>query len=322
MLEQLYPNIYKNEIPLPNNPLKSINCYIIVSEERNLIIDTGFNQPECAQQFLQGITELNLDMSRTDVVLTHLHSDHIGLASLAQKMGARILAGEKEALVGAVFSEEYWRFFYKLMKMYGLEKYGLTAQDHPGYRLRPDAFIESEPLRENDQITVGEYVFSVVNIPGHTLGHIGLYEKTHKLFFCGDHILSKITPNIICWGLEQDALALYKDSLKKLYDFEIRMLLPGHRHLITDHRARINELVTHHDYRLNEVAAIISCSPKSPCETAAEMRWDLKVDRWENFPKAQKWFSAGEAMSHLEHLYCTGRAKRTERDGVFYYELK
>ena len=323
MLEQVFPNIYKNEIPLPQNPLRSINCFIVVSPERNLIIDTGFNRPECEAGFIAGISELDLDMSRTDVLLTHLHSDHIGLAPLAQRMGARILAGEQEGkLVRKVSTEEYWQFFYQLMKMYGLERYGLTAQDHPGYRFRPAELIDYTPIRENDSLKIGGYSFIVVNTPGHTLGHIGLYEPQHKLFFSGDHVLGNITPNIICWGIEQDSLTIYQDSLRKLYDYDIQLMLPGHRNLIHNHKARIDELLAHHERRLSEVAAIISHSPQCPCATAAQMSWDLKIDQWENFPKAQKWFSAGEAMAHLEYLFLSGKARRTERDGVFYYELK
>ena len=58
MIEQIYPHIYSNPIPLPKNPLKALNSYIIVSPERNLIIDTGFNQPECIEAFFGGVAEL------------------------------------------------------------------------------------------------------------------------------------------------------------------------------------------------------------------------------------------------------------------------
>lgn len=33
MTVEVYPNIYKHEIPLPGNPLKAINSYIILAEE-------------------------------------------------------------------------------------------------------------------------------------------------------------------------------------------------------------------------------------------------------------------------------------------------
>ena len=42
MLTQIADNIYRKVVPLPNNPLREINAYIITGE-KNLLIDTGFN---------------------------------------------------------------------------------------------------------------------------------------------------------------------------------------------------------------------------------------------------------------------------------------
>ena len=96
MTEQLYPNIYRLRIPLPKNPLKELNCYVIAGKERSLIIDTGFNRPECEEALLGGIAELGIALDRTDVLLTHRHSDHTGLARLLEERGARVFAGRAE----------------------------------------------------------------------------------------------------------------------------------------------------------------------------------------------------------------------------------
>ncbi len=52
MIEEVTKYFYRVEIPLPGNPLKSINSYILKGRGRNLIIDTGMNQEECMEQFL------------------------------------------------------------------------------------------------------------------------------------------------------------------------------------------------------------------------------------------------------------------------------
>jgi len=98
MPELMYPNIYCNRIPLPKNPLKSLNSYIITSHDRNLIIDTGFNQPECEKAFFDGIAEIGIDLTKTDLLLTHRHSDHTGLAGILDQKGVRIYAGAKETV--------------------------------------------------------------------------------------------------------------------------------------------------------------------------------------------------------------------------------
>jgi len=323
MITEIYSNIYKQEIPLPKNPLKAVNSYIITSPERNLIIDTGFNIEECKKAFMEGIEELGIDLTKTDLLVTHLHSDHSGLAAELEKQGVTVYAGKTDGkMINEMTNDTYWTNFNSYKTMFHLEQDNISVDDHPGYKYSLKEPIEFTPVEEGDVITIGDYSFQVVDIPGHTPGHVGLYEKNHKLFFCGDHILDKITPNIAFWGFEKDILAVYFNSLKKVYEYDIDFLFTAHRNIIIDHKRRINELLDHHDHRLNEVKEIIKNNKRTVRDTAANMHWELRYDNWEDFPKAQKWFASAEAMSHLEHLACIGEAEKTEEDGILYYKLK
>ena len=324
MLRQIYPNIYCNEIPLPKNPLKYLNSYIVVSPDRNLIIDTGFNQPECETAFFDAANQLALDFSKTDVLLTHRHSDHTGLASLLEQKGARIYAGAKECLAIQKMAETAtWGFMDELVKMFGLNKYGITVDDHPGYLYRSGTLSVCSSLTEGTRLCYGDYEFTVVDIPGHTPGQIGLYEAKHKLFFCGDHILASITPNITFWGFEQDSLAQYLDSLRKVKAMPIDWLFTAHRDIIRDHKIRIAQLISHHDKRLAEVLRILTGISRTAEEVASFMTWELRIKTWQDFPKAQKWFATGEAAAHIEYLVNTGQVKKmTIPNGTTYYQKK
>ena len=57
MLTKIAENIYKKEIPLPENPLRYINVYIIKGE-KTLVVDTGFNRPECEEALMEALAEL------------------------------------------------------------------------------------------------------------------------------------------------------------------------------------------------------------------------------------------------------------------------
>lgn len=323
MITEIYSNIYKQEIPLPKNPLKAVNSYIITSPERNLIIDTGFNIEECKKAFMEGIGELAIDFTKTDLLVTHLHSDHSGLASELEKQGVRVYAGKIDGkMINDMTNGTYWDNFNRYKNMFHLNQDNVSVDDNPGYKYALKEPIEFTPVEEGDVINIGEYSFNVVDIPGHTPGHVGLYEKNHKLFFCGDHILDKITPNIAFWGFERDILEVYFNSLKKVYEYDIDFLFTAHRNIIIDHKKRINELLAHHEHRLNEVREIIRNNKRTVRDTAANMHWELRYDKWEDFPKAQKWFASAEAASHLEHLACIGDAEKTEEDGILYYKLK
>lgn len=87
------PSIYNIQVDLPQNPLRSLNVYVIVTPTKNLIIDTGFNRIECREALWSGIRSLGLDLSKTSVFLTHLHSDHTGLAGDFVIQGCPIYMG-------------------------------------------------------------------------------------------------------------------------------------------------------------------------------------------------------------------------------------
>lgn len=324
MIEKVYHNIYRNEIPLPNNPLRAVNSYIILSKDRNLIIDTGFNCKPCRDALFNGIRELDIDLDKTDLLVTHLHSDHSGLAAALNKEGVKIYAGKIDgSMINKMTEMKYWENLESYIKMFDLEKDEISFSDHPGEKYCPKKPIEFTPLDEGDTLDIGDYSFEIIDIPGHTPGHIGLYERSHKIFFCGDHILDRITPNIAFWGFEyEDILSVYFDSLKKVYEYDIDYLFTAHRNVVRDHKKRIDELFDHHQERLEEIMEIIKDGKMSVRDTAAKMHWSLRYDSWEDFPNPQKWFASGESMSHLEHLIAIGKAKKTSEKDILYYELK
>ncbi len=85
--------MFSIQVELPKNPLRFLNVYVIVTPEQNLLIDTGFNRIECREALWGGIRELNLDLEKTSVFLTHLHSDHTGLAGDFVLQGCPIYMG-------------------------------------------------------------------------------------------------------------------------------------------------------------------------------------------------------------------------------------
>ena len=60
------PDIFSIQVELPENPLRALNSYVITSPQGNLVIDTGFNRPECREDLWRGLEELGLDLTKTD----------------------------------------------------------------------------------------------------------------------------------------------------------------------------------------------------------------------------------------------------------------
>ena len=323
-MKEVYKDIYLFEIPLKGNPLKSFNCFIIKNNERNLIIDTGFNTKEIEELMMNAINTLNLDLEKTALFLTHLHSDHTGLASFLEKKGLQVYMSrvDGELLESGISPDGGWKKIFEHGMMQGLKEDNVTLATHPGYRFQPPDFNYT-PVEPGEFIRIGDYNFEIIDLIGHTPGIVGLYEKEHKILFCGDHILGKITPNITFWGFEYgDILGKYLDSLDKVYNMDIKHLFSSHRFLVDNYRERIDEIKKHHDKRLNEAMNALKKHGSSTVRTVTKnMHWDISAKNWDDFPTSQKWFAAGEAQAHLERLRALGKVDYEIKDGLVYYFL-
>ncbi len=317
MVEEIFPDIYRIRIPLPQNPLRAINSYVIKSPDRWLMIDTGMNRPECLEVMRTALRELAADLDRMDLFITHCHSDHVGLVTMLRTGPSKIFLNPADAAL--ILDPQLWANLAAAARAHGFPDPEAAVYKHPGRRYLFSGRPEFAGLREGDSLAVGQYRFRCVETPGHTPGHMCLYEPEAKVFFSGDHILDSITPNISGWGPEPDPLGDFLASLSKVAAYDIRLVLPGHRNPIRDHRRRIEELKAHHETRTQEVADILARAEQTAYQVAAQMTWDMSYTRWEEFPVPQQWFATGEALAHLLHLECAGRIVRRWREGVAYF---
>ncbi|MCF8030755.1 MAG: MBL fold metallo-hydrolase [Desulfohalobiaceae bacterium] len=314
MIEQIRPNLFRITVPLPHSPLKYLNAYVLRGEERNCLIDTGLNRNTCLQALNQGLAELGVDMERTDILVTHIHSDHSGLVPTLYAQGASIWMGGADA---EILTQPFdWSKIQDFARINGLPEQELEqAKDsNPGFKFRPRGEVETQELKDGDIVRCGEFQLRCLLTPGHSSGHISFYEPDQGLLFAGDTLLQEITPNISQWLPGENPLHDYLESLSRLHEFDISLVLPGHRRLFSEHRERIEQLQEHHHKRLEEVLTIVRDHPGHAFHIASHMTWDLDTKEWESFPLAQKWFATGEALAHLNFLQSRGEIRK-EFDG-------
>ncbi|MBU2648250.1 MBL fold metallo-hydrolase [bacterium] len=302
MPEEILPGFYRLEIPLPDSPLKSLNSYVITGSERNLIIDTGFNRDVCYNVMQKELQILNIDLTRTDFFITHLHADHFGLVERLKTPTSTIYFNRPDAEILDGWNGFEHMFSYAAHNGFPERELRNAFQQHPGKRFGTQWVPELKILQDGDILEAGEYKLLCIETPGHTLGHTCLYEADKKVFISGDHILGDITPNIQGWSDEQDMLKHYLISLDKVSSLPVDIVLPGHRSLFSNFRERIQELKRHHMSRLEEILSILGRGDRNAYGVASEMSWDIKCDSWEQFPVPQKWFATGEAIAHLRYL--------------------
>lgn len=328
IFETALPGILRIEVPLPKNPLRALNSYLILprsADDRALLVDTGFNHPETLAALEQALSSLNIDLSRMDLLATHLHSDHSGLLAYfkceTNQLYASVMDGK---LINDMTSETYWMRFQGLYTIVGLDRDGITYKEHPGYTYCPKTPIDLVYLSEGDSLDYGGYQFKVIATSGHTPGHIVLYEPTHQCLISGDHVLDKISPNISYWGDEHgDCLAAFLCHLDKVNQLAVSVVLPSHRNTFEDLDRRIKELKDHHQQRLSECLEILKkkATPLSARDVAKDLHWDVRVNDFDAFASPQKWFAAAEAMAHLVYLSNQGLVKEQRTEGVAYFSI-
>ena len=319
MVTEVFDDIYRVEIPLPRNPLRAINSYLVRGRDRCLMIDTGMNRPECLEVMRASLKELAVDLDLTDFFVTHCHSDHIGLVSELNTGKSKVFLNPLDAAI--IRNPNLWTEMAVEARTHGFPNPDKAVEKHPGRRYLFSGHPEFVSLREGDTLPIGKYAFRCIETPGHTPGHMCLYDPEARILFSGDHILDTITPNITGWCCGGDPLGEFLESLNKIAAYDVRMILPGHRNLIRDPLRRIGELKEHHRVRMQEVTDILAGEEQTAYQVASRMTWNIDCPRWEDFPIPQKWFATGEALSHLLHLERTGRIQGKRREGKAFFSL-
>ena len=321
MVEQVYdsPVIYRIIIPIPDNPLKNLNSYVVMNGEKPLIIDTGFNRQECRYALLDGLRELHLNAQDCTLFLTHLHSDHCGLAPIFAEAGAEIKMGSIDwEFLGVRTAQDGWKCLEKMFLRHGFPPEELKKQgkgNHariysPGYQ------FQATLMTDGEEFELGGLRFRCIWTPGHTPGHMCLYMPQQKLLFTGDHVLYTITPNISPWEGVPDSLNDYLESLDKISGLEVVRGFPAHREEGRFYR-RVCAIQQHHIMRLKELWGLVQRYPgRTAYELAQEMTWSVRGRKWTEFPPNQKWFATGETIAHLNSLVSEARIVYQESNGL------
>jgi glyoxylase-like metal-dependent hydrolase (beta-lactamase superfamily II) len=322
LFEEILPDLYRINVPLPGSPLKATNSYIVKGTGRSLIIDTGWNREDCMVALVSGLEECGVDPKQADFFITHMHADHSGLVSTLAGEGARIYFGQADAEIIRSSTPEHWEKMIDFARKCGFPREELekAVGAHPGRRYSTDASLNFHVLRDGNTISAGDYLFECIETPGHTPGHVCLYESSKRIFISGDHILFDITPNITLSFEDRNPLKEYLTSLDKVYDLDVELVLPGHRSMFRSQKERIRELKQHHQARLTEVVSILKGGNQNAFQVASQMTWDIGYKSWGLFPPAQKLFAFGEALAHLKYLEEEGEVvSGMEGQGIVFF---
>ena len=313
--EEILPGIRWVRMPLPM-ALDHVNLWLLADGDRWAAVDTGIATEDQKALWRQVLADHPL----SHLVVTHLHPDHVGLASwLQEQTGAPLWMTLGEYSTAHLFLSqlECWSFaeVEALYARHGLNKEMLAAlaARSGGYRKGVPALPPSyRRMIDGDRFTIGQHEWRVITGHGHSPEHAALYCDELHVLVSGDMMLPRISTNVSVLPScpDDDTLGRFLDSISRFEELpEDTLVLPAHGRPFRGLHLRIAQLKAHHAERC-EVLTDACATP----QTAADLV-PVLFDRPIN-DAHQIFFALGEAIAHLNHLLRAGRIRRLEEDSI------
>src|SRR3954451_4852984 len=314
------------KIPLPLAHVGSVNAWLVRGDPVTLV-DTGLRDPAALAALEAGLGAQGLRIEDIEQVLvTHHHVDHFGLAStIKQRSGASIaaldlLADYAERYHDAV--EEDRRFSRALMRHHGVPEQVVTGDEPFWDFLRGGAepFVADVRLADGETIRAGDRTLRVVTRPGHSTTDTLFVDDREALAFTGDHLLSRISSNTEIASPERSAdgrarsRVRYLDGLRETAAMPLRRLLTGHGPPVTGHGRLVASRALEHRRRCERILSILGDGPCTAYGLATRL-WVAQTVAEQ--PLLVVW----EVLGNLELLLAEGRVAEHAGDGHSVFEL-
>ncbi len=318
------PGVTRIPLPLPNDGLRAVNVYVLQTPDGLVLVDGGWAIPAAREVLVAGLAQIGAGLGDiTRFLVTHVHRDHYTMAvALRRETGARVglglgekptldllQRGDRRALEAQV--PELRRMGAAALAD-GIEKAVAGSVIDPADWQAPDDWLVDGlvPLP-------GGRVLETVPTPGHTAGHVVFHDLEEGLLFAGDHVLPTITPSIGFEPVLQDLpLAAFLRSLALVRSRPDARLLPAHGDVTDSVHARVDELVAHHEKRLQETLA---AGPGSAYDVAQVLRWTRHGRTLAELDGFNQMLAVFETAAHLDLLAAQDRLVRSDDSGLTHY---
>lgn len=271
-------------------------------------MDSGIHTEPAEKTLRDALTEAGIAMKDLQrAFITHLHPDHLGMAGMLEAQGVEVLMHRPEiASARYLWSKDYHAL--GLVDAFFL-KHGMPADVDQQMReawiamgTRVDDF-KLVPIDDGAEADLGGRAMRVHWTPGHTDHHAVLVEEAEGVLFSGDHVLPRITSNVGLYPYTRDdPLGDFLSALSRIRELPVKRVLPAHGEPFDDLKGRVDEILAHHDARLDAVLAALGSRERDAYSVARDLFPVLRSAHEERFALA-------ETLAHLRHLERDGRVR-------------
>lgn len=294
-------------------PVGPVNCYLLLDDPVT-VVDPGMLWLQSTTQLAQALESAGRTIGDVEQILvTHGHPDHFGAAGwLADEADATVLCGRAESpkliapfergdMIGVM---EEMGIPDGVLSTFGSFYDGVRDLTYP---VAPHRLVL---LDDGDTLRAGGRDWQVHVTPGHSVGHVSIFDPAARILLSGDHLLACITPNPV---LEPDpsspdrrrrSLVEYLASLDRFVRLDPILVLPGHGPRFGDVTSLAASMRLHHGARADEILGIVDrLGGATPYELCGEL-----------FPTIADFsvmLGVSEVVGHLDLLEDDGRLVRS-----------
>ena len=212
------------------------------------------------------------------VVNTHWHSDHVGGNALLRAAGAGIAASALDA--DAVTRRDP----------------GCCLAEYLDQPVSP--YSIDQPLEDEQVLRLGEADWEVIRTPGHTPGHLALWQPEERLLIVGD-ALSDYDVGWVNLALDgPDAAATAHASLQRLADLQPRVLLTAHGPMPADAATALATALRRSQRLVDDPTGAIWYAARRIFAFALMIRGGIPTDRIEPYLHARAWLTDAARLMH------------------------
>lgn len=305
--------------------LKTFNCFLFKRDEGYTLVDACIDHERVWTFFKERLTELKIQINEIkQIVITHNHADHIGLIRRIRAINPSVkVYSHPRSFLRLTRDDSFMRmrirFFEDFYRAHGAGPAANETMKRMKKSLAKNKHLAIEepiyPLVEGDFI--GD--FEIIEVPGHAIDHIALYNLKTKELISSDLALEHSSSNALVEpdkkGKLMPTLVMYEASLKRCLELEIETVYPGHGRVV-DEQAR--ELFENRLSSIERKGRRIKAHLKDSEKTAAEIAEIQYKDRFEGLFQ----LVMSEVIGHLERLVQREEVVRIEKQGIIYYKIK
>jgi glyoxylase-like metal-dependent hydrolase (beta-lactamase superfamily II) len=315
---EVAPGLHRIPLPLPTDGLRAVNVYVLSAGDGLVLVDGGWAIPEAREVFARSLQSIGAGFGDIrSFLVTHMHRDHYSMArTLGTELGIPVALGREErpgldALLAQGDAEP--SPFVAHLDACGAPGLAREWAKHfpPSDRVSPwwrypDSWLTDGP------VVAGGRTLEAIHTPGHTPGHYVFADHDAGLLFAGDHVLPTITPSIgFVYPVPANPLADFMLSLARVRALPDLRVLPAHGPLAPSSHARADELLAHHEDRLELCLQTLHAVTRTAAEVAAELPWTRRHRAYAELDSFNQGMAVMETRAHLEVLVSRGRVTVT-----------